>query len=130
MAYMKMGKSAEGKRLVLEQLKIQNEILAKERGIGAWGNRGSVFYDVAVCHALLGGNDALVIQNLDSALNYQFFVDALYGGDPAFNSVSEHIGFQKIKARVEEHAAFRKRAFTKAISNAQATRDLKNLLDR
>jgi TolB-like protein len=130
MTYMKMGREKEAGELISEQLKIQEEMIAKTRGTGAWFGRASLYYDVAVCHALMGEKQDQVIANLDSALKYGLFYDDLYKNDPAFANIKKTPGFIRIQAAVDKYLVFRRNAFSKAIAKAQASQDLKNLLDR
>jgi hypothetical protein len=71
-----------------------------------------------------------VMQNLDSALHYQLVYNLLFDKDPAFEKIKDTPAFKRRQAVVDEYYAFRKRAFTHALARAQASKDLKYLLDR
>jgi TolB-like protein len=130
MTYLKTGKTEEAKRLLEEHEKIQIEMIERHRSTGAWFGRGSLFYDLAVCQVLLQKSDSLVMQNLDSALHYQLVYNLLFDKDPAFEKIKDTPAFKRRQAVVDEYYAFRKRAFTQALARAQASKDLKYLLDR
>jgi hypothetical protein len=71
MAYEKAGKRKEGEKLVQEDLKIRSNQLKKISGMGAWSNYGSVYYDLAVDHALLNmGHWLRSIWIARSAINF------------------------------------------------------------
>jgi TolB-like protein/lipopolysaccharide biosynthesis regulator YciM len=128
MTYAKLGRRKEGERLVHEDLQIQTEILSKKRGMGAWDNFGSIYYDLAVDHAFLGNND-LAVQCLDSALHYEFYMDpGGYGNDPMFESLKNREDFKGLAKKQSDYFLFRKQAFSNALNRAQASTDLKGLL--
>src|SRR6185436_13150736 len=110
MTYAKIGRKKEGDKLVQEDLRIQTELLTKKRGMGIWGNLGSIYYDLAVDNAYLG-NESLAIQCLDSAFHYQFYYFDGYGNDPIFDQMKQKVDFQKVAAKVDDWYLFNQKAF-------------------
>ena len=129
MAYSKTGRKKEGDKLVKEDLRIQTELLNKKRGMGAWSNFGSIYYDLAVDNAYLE-NDALAVQCLDSAFHYEFFAVDFYGKDPIFENLKDRADFKKVAGKMGDWFQFRKRAFSNALNRAKASKELKGLRDR
>ena len=129
MTLMKLGDNEKAKELLLEEVKIQNQILEKIRGKGAWDGIGGDYYALAVDKGLLGF-ETEATQYLDSAFKYGFSEKWLFGNDPAFEKIKSLPSFRKVQEKVEAYHAFRKRAFTNALNRAQASKELKGLLDR
>ena len=128
MAYLKLGKNKEAKDLLLEDVKIQNEMINKSRSTGTWGNKGGIYYDLAVDKALLG-IDQEAIQYLDSSFKYGFRLKIFYENDPAFENIKIQPSFRKVQGKLNNFFAFQKRAFTNAMNRAEASKDLKNILN-
>jgi TolB-like protein/Flp pilus assembly protein TadD len=128
MTLQKMGEDGKAKALLMEDLEIQQTILTQQRGTGAWGGKGYVFYDLAVDNSLLG-NSEQAIQFLDSALHYDFNLgNRFFKGDPAFEKIKDEPSFKKVQKQVDDRNEFRKRAFANAFNRAKASRDLKNII--
>ena len=129
MTYAKMGKRKEGEKLVREDLQIQTELLNKKRGMGAWGNFGSIYYDMAVDHAFLG-NDQLAVQCLDSAWSYKFYYFDGYGKDPIFEPLKDREDFKRVAKKKDDKYQFLNKAFTNALNRSQASKELKGLMEK
>jgi TolB-like protein len=129
MALLKLGDNEKAKILLKQDSIIQLEQLQKKRSTGAWIGRGGLFYDYAVDNALLGNSKA-AIQSLDSALKYGFEAKEFFEKDPAFEKIKDLPAFRKVQAKVDQIAAFRKRAFTNALNRAKANNELKLMLDK
>lgn len=123
MALLKLHENQRALELLAEDEKIQTEMLNKTRSVGTWGNKGSVYYDLAVDQALLR-KDQNAIKALDSAFKYGFRIPTYYGGDPAFESIKSQPEFQKVQSRYDSWLEFQKTAFTAAINRAQAGKEL------
>jgi TolB-like protein len=129
MALLKVGRKKEAMAALRKEVAGQNRLLHSNSGLGIWGNRGGTYYALAVCQVLLG-NDALAIQNLDSAVKYRFIVKGLYEGDPVFEKIKETPSFLKVQAKVDKFYEFRRKAFMKALNRNQANEELKQLLSK
>ena len=129
MTYAKLGKRKEGEKLVREDLQIQNELLSKKRGMGAWGNLGSIYYDLAVDHAFLG-NEKLAVQCLDSAWSYQFYYFDGYGNDPIFEPLKGREDFKRVTMEIDDWFQFRSKAFSGALNRTQASKELRGLKEK
>jgi hypothetical protein len=126
---LKVGRKKEAMAALRKEVAGQNRLLRSNSGLGIWGNRGGTYYALAVCQVLLG-NDALAIQNLDSAVTYRFLVKGLYEGDPVFEKIKETPSFLKVQAKVDKFYEFRRKAFMKALNRNQANEELKQLLSK
>jgi TolB-like protein/Tfp pilus assembly protein PilF len=129
MTYAKLGKRKEGEKLVREDLQIQTELLTKKRGMGAWANFGSIYYDMAVDHAFLG-NDQLAVQCLDSAWSYKFYYFEGYGNDPIFAPLRDREDFKSVAKKKDDKYQFLNKAFTNALNRSKASKELKGLLEK
>ena len=97
--------------------------------MGAWVGLGSVFYSLAVDHAYFG-NDARAVQYLDSA--YQRGGGWPYGfnNDPMFSNLRKRDDFMKVLKKVNDKESFLKRAFSKALNQAEASKELRGLMEK
>jgi tetratricopeptide (TPR) repeat protein len=129
MALMKLGDLEKVKELLLEDTKIQNQMLEKTRGAGVWNGVGSNYYDLAIGKALLGAEKEAV-QYLDSAYKYDFRVKEYFGNDPAFEKIKSLPSFRKVQEKLDSYHAFRKKAFTNAFNRAKASKELKGVMEK
>ena len=97
--------------------------------MGVWGNFGSIYYGLAVSHAYLG-NDALAVQYLDSAFHYQFYYNEGYDNDPMFEKLQQREDFKKVVKKKTDFYQFRGKAFSNALNRAQASKELKGLMEK
>ena len=109
MTYLKMGKKKEASVLFAEDKKIRLDLLSGKRSMGAWGNYGNLYYDLAV-HEAYSGNDAKAVQYIDSAFHYQFINLWLYKNDPMFSNLQSRDDFKRVIKKVEDFDQFRKRS--------------------
>lgn len=129
MAYAKMGQRNKADSLILAQLKISSEMISGLRSFGTWSARGSLYYDVAICHALLNNYDK-AIQYLDSAKTRGFFPYSLIHRDPALQPLMNREDFNAIYKSLLEDEAFKKQAYTNALNRAKASKELKIILNK
>ena len=129
MCLLKLGDTKKAKELLLEDRAIQTQMLNKTRSTGAWGNKGGIYYDMAVDLALLGFEKE-AIQNLDSAYKYEFRLKDFFENDPAFEKIKSLPRFRQVQKKVDDYNGFMKRAFTNALNRAQASKELKGLLEK
>ncbi len=127
MALLKLGEIDKAKELLLEDSKIQSQMLDKTRSIGTWGNKGNIYYDLAVDKVLLGF-DQQAIQYLDSSFKYGFTLKIFYENDPAFERIKDLPQFRIVQSKVDDYNAFLKKAFSNAFNRAKASNELKNIL--
>lgn len=129
MAYAKMGQQKKADSLIRAQLKISLEMISGIRSQGAWDNRGGHYYDAAVCHAFL--NDyKKAVQYLDSAKARGFLFYTLVMRDPALQPLMNREDFKSVFKSIESDEAFRKQAYAKALNRAQASKELRGLLEK
>jgi tetratricopeptide (TPR) repeat protein len=129
MAYAKMGQQKKADSLVKSQLKISSEMISGMRSQGAWDIRGGLYYDVAVCHALL--NDyKKAVQYLDSAKVLGFMPYNLVIRDPALQPLKSREDFKAVFKSVESEEVFRRKAYANALNRAQAGNELKGLMEK
>ncbi len=126
MTYLKMGKKKEASVLFAEDKKIRLDLLSGKRSMGAWGNYGNLYYDLAV-HEAYSGNDAKAVQYIDSAFHYQFMNLWLYKNDPMFSNLQSRDDFKRVIKKVEDFDQFRKRAFNNALNRMEASKELKDI---
>ncbi len=124
MVYAKQGKKKEADALFEEDLKIRADLLSGKRSMGAWGNRGSIYYDMALDNAYFG-KDSEAVQYLDSAFEYQFYYNEGYDKDPIFSKLAGRSDFKKLMVKVNGFVQFRRSAFSNAINRMEASNELK-----
>jgi protein kinase/serine/threonine-protein kinase len=129
MAYAKMGQKEKADSFVKEQLKISLEMISGKRSTGTWDNMGGHYYDVGVCHALQGHYKEAV-QYLDSAKAHGFMFYTLVMRDPALKPLMNREDFKAVFQSVVADEEFRKKAFTTALNRAQASKELKGLMEK
>jgi TolB-like protein/Tfp pilus assembly protein PilF len=129
MAYLKMGKKKEAHQYLLEEIKLDTEMIRGKRGFGAWHDVTAAYYDLAVSYGQLG-DQGKAYAYLDTATMRGF---PWYWGifhDPALASLRATAAFQKIKDRAESSMQFRKAAFEEALNSYSASQSLKKMLNR
>jgi tetratricopeptide (TPR) repeat protein len=129
MCMLKLGDTKKARELLLEDKEIQTQMLNKTRSMGAWGAKGGIHYDLAVDLALLEFEDE-AIQNLDSAFKYELRWDNLFENDPAFEKIKSTPEFRKVQKKVDDYNGFMKMAFMNALNRAQASKELKGLMEK
>jgi len=127
MTYLKMGKKKEADALFAEALKIQTQLLQRNRSTGAWGNYGSVYYDLAVVTAYYKDYPK-VVALLDSALIYEVEYPWGYLHDPLLDSLRNRDDFKRVLKKVVDFEDFKKKAFSAAINRMEASNELKAVL--
>lgn len=126
-AYSEMGRKKEADILIHEQLKILEDVIAGKRGV--WSGLDAAYYDHALCLAYLGKKDEAVA-SLDSAFYFGWRSDFYYHNDPLLANLQDHRGFQAFLKKVDTFTDFRREAFTNALNRAQASKELKGVMEK
>lgn len=127
MVYEKMGRKKEADVLFAQELKMLQERLRGERGIGVGNNNGGTYYGLAVCNSYFG-NQTKAVQYLDSALHYEFYWTDGYDRDPMFAEIRDHADFKKVIKKLDDYKEFMKNAYSGALNRMEASNELKNSL--
>lgn len=127
MAYGMNGEKKKSDSLFALQLKISTGMISGNRGSGTWGGLSGAYYDRGICLAYFGKNkDA--IQYLDSAWTNGFNWNWGWHHDPILEKLRGIGEFKTLMGRIDDDYAFRRRAFSNALTRAQAGNELKNIL--
>ncbi|MEK6782914.1 MAG: tetratricopeptide repeat protein [Bacteroidota bacterium] len=129
MVYLKMGRKKDADALFAEDFKKYSEIASGQRGLSTWDGSGGIFYTLAVDHAYFG-NDAKAVQYLDSAFQREVYWFYGYRNDPMFSNLRKREDFKKVMKKVNDKESFLKRAFSKALNQAEASKELRRLLEK
>jgi tetratricopeptide (TPR) repeat protein len=127
MTYLKMGRKREADTLFKAALKIESELLRKQRSLGAWGNLGGTYYDHAVVSSYLG-DATKAVQYLDSALHYDIGWFWGYHFDPLLDGLRSRDDFKRVLQKVIDNDELKKRSFSNALNKMRASDELKNIL--